>query len=242
MYKAMEKKGISPRIKLPTVKEIRALLQFTGPLMTITLTRIGGFFAMQRKAMSLGMQSLAGYQVCIHMMMFFLLFGEPLSQLSQTELPTLLDEGNGVAAWRTLKSVITITSSTALCVASAAFVLARFGTGAFSSDSDVQMIAQSTAPTLFLTIAVAVASVSFDGAQIASKDFSYMLVAGFATFFMQLKLLPYCTSVKQIFATFALRMGIYAMFSVLRTLFGYGGVGRVLYKTSQKMSDSRSPA
>jgi hypothetical protein len=34
--------------------------------------------------------------------------------------------------------------------------------------------------------------------------------------------------VAQIFATFAMRMGLYAAFSALRAALGYGGIGRVI--------------
>mgnify|MGYP005841671091 CR=1 FL=1 len=163
MLRALKKKNILPSLKIPSKQEVSALSQFTGPLMAITLTRIGGFFAMQKTAAKLGMQSLAGYQLCIHIMMFFLLFGEPLSQLSQTKLPTLVDDGNGPAVRKTLKSAMSIAATTALAVASIAFMAARFGSKLISPDPSVQLIAQSTAPILFITIGTAIVSVAFDG-------------------------------------------------------------------------------
>jgi len=256
MLRALSKKQMLPKLKLPTLPELQALLQFTGPLMAITLTRIGGFFAMQKRAAKLGVaaatanaagsgmkhSSLAGYQLCVHIMMFFLLFGEPLSQLSQTKLPTLVDDNNGPAVRKTLQSAMSIAGSTALVVASVAFLVAKFGSQLISTDPAVQAIAQSTAPVLFVTIATAIVSVAFDGAQIAAKDFGYMLVAGFATFVLQLKLLPHCTRIDQIFATFALRMGLYAALSLVRAALGFGGIGRVIRKKNAKGEGSEADA
>jgi hypothetical protein len=86
MMRALSRQNLLPAVHLPARREVLGLLEFTGPLLAITLTRMGGIIAMQRTATAtkLGVQSLARYQLCINMLMFFVLFGEPLSQLSQT--------------------------------------------------------------------------------------------------------------------------------------------------------------
>ena len=50
----------------------------------------------------------------------------------------------------------------------------------------------------------------------ASRDFGFMLATGIVSFFVQAKLLQYCNSVSAILATFAVRLGSYTLFSVMR--------------------------
>ena len=70
--------------------------------------------------------------------------------------------------------------------------------------------------------------VAVDGAMLASKDFSFMLLVGLGTFVWQLKVLPTCHTVASIFGTFTIRLGTYAMAALGRIALGYGGVGKVV--------------
>ena len=228
MLQALVKKDLLPKIRWPSRKELSGLLEFAGPLLAITLTRLGGFIAMQRAAMRLGVQSLAGYQLCINLLMFFLLFGEPMSQLSQTRLPTLLEENDGPRVFATCKSVLTLAGLTSIGIAAISYAAAIFGSTIISLDPGVQAIATTAAPALFFTVATAVFTVAVDGAQLASKDFAFMLFWGFATYLMQLRILPYCTSISAIFGTFTFRLGTYAFASIFRAAFGYGDIGRAI--------------
>ena len=160
--------------------------------------------------------------------MFFLLFGEPLSQLSQTKLPSLLDERDGPAVFANLKSVLTLAGLTSAAVGAVAYLAAKFGAGVISSDVAVQLVAQNSAPALFAAVATTIFAVAVDGAMLASRDFGFMLVMGLGSFLGQLQLLPYCTSVSAILGTFTLRLGSYAIGSLARMALGFGGVGRVI--------------
>ena len=228
LWRGLARQNMLPTIQLPTWKQWQALLEFTGPLLLITVTRLGGFLAMQRTAMTLGLPSLAGYQVCINLMMFFLLFGEPLSQLSQTKLPSLLDQNNGPAVLANVKSALTLAVPTAVGIGAVACAVAACGSGVISADRGVQRMAQQSAPALFVAVAVAIFAVAVDGVMLASRDFGFMLVTGLATFLVQLQLLPYCTSVRDILNTFAWRLGGYAVAALGRMLLGFGRVGRVM--------------
>jgi len=242
MLQGLAKKNILPRIKMPTMKKFTELLEFTGPLLLITLTRLGGFIAMQRTAMKLGVEQLAGYQLCINLMMFFLLFGEPLSQLSQTKLPSLLDEKDGPSVFANLKSVLTLAGITSVGIGAVAFAAAACGSGIISSDLGVQLVAKSAAPTLFVTVAVSIFAIAVDGAMLASRDFGFMLVTGLGSFIAQLKLLPYCTSVSDILGTFMFRLGMYAIAALARMALGFGGVGRVIRAGRKKRVASPAPS
>ena len=167
MIRGLRRKGILPKIRLPTKKELVSLTEFTGPLFAITITRLIGFVSMQRAAMSLGVKQTAAYQLCINLIIFFLLFGEPLSQLSQTQLPALIDSEDGKQVRSNLKSVLALGIFTALGIGSVAGLSVFFGASAFSSDLIVQGLAKEAAPSVFLTVATAIFAVTVDGAMLA---------------------------------------------------------------------------
>jgi Na+-driven multidrug efflux pump len=156
MVKALKKKRIMPKIRLPTLKELSGLTEFTGPLLAITVTRLVGFVNMQRKAMTLGVDHTAAFQLSNNLVIFFLLFGEPLSQLSQTDLPGLIDADDGASVKANLKSVLTLGAFTALGVGAAAGLTLFLGSSLFSSDLAVQAIAKQSAPSVFLAVATAI--------------------------------------------------------------------------------------
>ena len=156
MLKALKKKNILPKIKLPTKKEMMGLMEFTGPLLAITVTRLVGLINMQRAAMKLGVASTAAYQLTINLVLFFLLFGEPLSQLSQTQLPSLVDSQDSDRVRSTLKSVLVLGAAGALSVGAVAASILWFGTGLFSSDLAVQALAKGATPAVFITVVTAI--------------------------------------------------------------------------------------
>jgi hypothetical protein len=85
--------------------------------------------------------------------------------------------------------------------------------------------------------------VSLDGAMLASKDFSFMLSFGLLSMVAQIFLLnTWCTTISDIFTTFTIRLGSYAIVSLIRAGFGYGKLGKaLLMKTgSEAIFDSKS--
>jgi hypothetical protein len=77
--------------------------------------------------------------------------------------------------------------------------------------------------------------VTVDGAMLASKDFGFMLAQGLATMIMQLVLLKtWCRNLSDIFATFTLRLGSYAVISLIRAALGYGKLGQALFSSRTK--------
>mmetsp|Transcript_10025 Transcript_10025/g.14809 ORF Transcript_10025/g.14809 Transcript_10025/m.14809 type:complete len:579 (+) Transcript_10025:82-1818(+) len=237
MIGALKKKKLLPQLRKPKLEEVKGLLDFTGPLLAITLTRLAGFLAMQKSAIKLGVTHLATYQLCLNVVIFFLLFGEPLSQLSQTKLPALLkreedgkDKEIGVQVAATFKSILVLAVYAAIGVGGVAFGSVAFGSGLFSSDVAVQSLARSASPAVFMSVFSAVMAVAVDGALMASRDFGFMLTCGLFSFALQLLLLQrHCTSINFIFGTFTMRLGSYAILGLMRVfVFGGGRLGRVI--------------
>lgn len=65
---------------------------------------------------------------------------------------------------------------------------------------------------------------------LASRDFSFMLGQGILTMLLQIFLLSssWCTSLSTIFATFTIRLGSYAVTSLIRAGLGFGKLGNAL--------------
>jgi Na+-driven multidrug efflux pump len=233
MLVALKKKQLLPSVQIPKKKELMNLLEFTGPLLAITITRLIGFVAMQKRAMTLGLQPLAAYQLCINVVMFFLLFGEPLSQLSQTKLPPLVDAEDGDAILANLKSVLILGLGASIGVGACSFAAIRFGAALFTSDPTVQLMAHASAPAVFWAVSQAIMAVTVDGAMLASRDFGFMLAMGTLTCLVQLYTLNWCTTLTAIFGTFTFRLGSYTLAVLARVAMGKGDIGRAI-KTSWK--------
>jgi len=232
MLRALKSKNLLPKIRIPTKKEILSLAEFMGPLMMITITRLLGFVYMQRAAMALGdLNTLAAFQLCTNLVSFFLLFGEPLSQISQTKLPYLVDNEDGEGLLANLKSLLTLGVGASVTVGAIAFTVVRFFTGVFTADPAVQAVASTAAPSVFLMVSNAIMAVTVDGAMLASRDFGWILFMGLSTFVAQLVILTRATTLNAIFATFIFRLGVYGPACIIRALLGRGAIGRAITKT-----------
>ena len=76
---------------------------------------------------------------------------------------------------------------------------------------------------------------------LASRQFGFMLAQGLATMFIQLGLLrSWCGSISQIYHTFSLRLGSYALIALLRTALGKGALGRAIRSGRSNMREGRS--
>lgn len=251
LCRSLMKRGLWPRLKVPPKAELKALNEFTGPLLAITMTRLIGFVAMQRKAMTLGVQSLAAYQLCINILIFFILFGEPLSQLSQTQLPALIDrceeEDDGdttstptltspsLILKQTLSSIGMLAGWGSLVVGTVSFATVAWGSALFTRDAAVLSLAGRTAPVIGMVVTTSIATIAIDGAMLASRDFGFMLSTGLSTMTLQLLYLRYrANSLAAIFATFAFRLGTYGILCCVRAALGYGTLGRALRSKKKK--------
>lgn len=228
MLKSLATKKLLPTISIPKWHELKELFDYVGPLFVIVISRLIGFLSMQRAAMRCGVQSLAAYQICVNCLIFFLLFGEPLSQLHQTKLPSLIDSNDKSSTLATMKSVLSLGCYAALGVSATAFLVLTFGSGFFTADQAVRDIIVKTAPAVSAAIASAILGTTIDGAMLASRDFSYILVLGILTCIMQVFLASRCTALTSIFLSFALRLMTYSVAAVGRVGLGYGTLGKLL--------------
>jgi len=228
MVRALRNKQLLPKVRIPTKAEFGELLEFTGPLFAITVARLAGFLLMQQHAMKLGLKPLAAYQLAVNVFFFFLLFGEPLSQVAQTKLPPLLDSNNTKAVRSTFRSVISLGSMVATGIGLAAGAFLWTATPLFTSDAVVQAMARQTSPTIALAVATTIFAVAIDGAYLAARDFGFMLSVAIASTGLQMWLLRFSNSISFILNTFTVRLATYAVASLVRAAMGGGPLGRAL--------------
>jgi Na+-driven multidrug efflux pump len=179
--------------------------------------------------MKLGVSALAGYQLCINIFLFFGLFGEPFSQLSQTQLPAIIDRDDGPKVRSTFQSILTLGTITSLVIGAVTYGVTFFGPGLISSDIAVQQVARNAAPALALNVASGIIANAVDGAFLASKDFGFLTGIGATLLLLQLSLLPTCTSIGAIFGTFTIRLAVYTVIALGRIALGHGAMGRVFW-------------
>eukprot|EP00553_Chaetoceros_curvisetus_P010069 CAMPEP_0204620238 /NCGR_PEP_ID=MMETSP0717-20131115/6338_1 /ASSEMBLY_ACC=CAM_ASM_000666 /TAXON_ID=230516 /ORGANISM="Chaetoceros curvisetus" /LENGTH=184 /DNA_ID=CAMNT_0051634395 /DNA_START=22 /DNA_END=576 /DNA_ORIENTATION=+ len=175
-----------------------------------------------------GTDALAAYQICINAMTFLSLFGEPLSQLHQTKLPAFLDAKDKKSTSSTMKSVLTLACFTSIGVGLVTLMTLAFGAGAFTSDPAVRAIVNSVLPAVTMSVISVILSVTFDGAMLASRDFTFIIVVGILETAMQLLLLPHCMNLSSVFLSFMLRQIIYSIAVLGRIATGKGNLGKVL--------------
>ena len=225
----LKKRKLLPQFSLPKLADLKELLQYVGPLFIITISRLIGFISMQKRAMSFqNTQQLAAYQICTNTLIFFLLFGEPLSQLHQTKLPALLDSQDRNSTKTLIKSVVTLAAYTSLGIGAATFLALKFGAGLFTSDAVVQSIVSNTAPAVSFAVMQTIIGTTFDGAMLASRDFSFIIKFGVTTMLLQLLLLSKCTNLSAIYCSFAFRLVTYTMAVLFRIYSGRGTLAKVL--------------
>lgn len=242
MVKDLAKKKLLPKLSVPKLADLKELLQYVGPLFIITISRLIGFISMQRRAMTFGTQHLAAYQICTNALILFLLFGEPLSQLHQTNLPALLDAKDRHSTISTMKSVMTLAAYTSLGIGALTFLTLTLGPGLFTSDAAVQAIVRNTSPAVSLAVIQTILSTSLDGAMLASRDFLFIIMVGLATCALQLILAARCNSLSAIYGSFTLRLAAYAVAVVLRVVSGRGPLGKVLaLRNKEKVQCDSSP-
>eukprot|EP00586_Coscinodiscus_wailesii_P000207 CAMPEP_0172481074 /NCGR_PEP_ID=MMETSP1066-20121228/6632_1 /TAXON_ID=671091 /ORGANISM="Coscinodiscus wailesii, Strain CCMP2513" /LENGTH=519 /DNA_ID=CAMNT_0013243009 /DNA_START=386 /DNA_END=1945 /DNA_ORIENTATION=+ len=229
MLRVLAKKKLLPKLlRMPQASELKELWEYCCPLFLITLARFTAYAAMQFRAMSLDVVKSAAYQISVNTMMFFMLFGEPLSQLGQTKLPALIDAEDRKGIIASIKSIMTLSGLAAVGIGGLAYSLLRFGSGFFTNDVLVQGVIAEAAPSVFASVAMGIVYCGIDGMMFGSRDFNTILALGIMTCVMQLNLLPMCTSLTGIFMTFVARQGIFSLVSVVRAAMGQGNIGRII--------------
>jgi len=239
LLQSLKRKQILPKLRIPSWNDFVALNEFTGPLLAITITRLIGFVSMQKTAMRLGLENMAAYQLSLNIVMFFLLFAEPLSQLSQTKLPALLDSNDTTVARATFKNILILGCFLSIGIGSVAAFTLRFGAPLFTNDLGVQALSKNAVPAVFFTVSTALFAVTVDGALLACKEFTYMLTIGISSMLLQMKLLScWASSISDIYVTFALRLGTYSIFALIRSALGKGTLGRLIQQKQKNLNSS----
>lgn len=228
MIRVLKRKNLLPTIKVPAVSEMKSLLEYVGPLFIIVISRLIGFVSMAKRASMFGTLPLAAYQICTNALVFFLLFGEPMSQLHQTKLPALIDSKSKEKVISIMKKVISLTAFTSIVVGAVCYSSLTFGCSLFTTDVSVQAFVKSAAPSVSLAVMVTIIGTALDGAMLASRDFNFIIFVGLLTMAMQYVIVSKCVTLSQIYLSFAMRLIAYSICVSARLVSGNGSLGRVL--------------
>lgn len=229
MARALGRKGLFPRPRLPSRADARPVLEYAGPLFIITAARVVGFSAMALTAGTLGTAHLAAYQVIISVFVVFLFVSGPLGQNAQTLLPSLIDSGDRPALRRTFANVLLISSAVGAVTTALYSAALRFGAGAFTSDAAVLEQVGIGGPSSLVPMATLLVLGTVDGALTAAKDFRLIVVYQLVAVAVQLLLLAEARrrgfGLPFIWLSFTVRLWICAFSSAACILGGFGRLG-----------------
>merc|ERR1719215_1631379 len=178
MARGLWRQGFMPRqpLRLPTsMDDMKPLLQYAGPLFMVVLCRFLGVAGMALTAARLGNTALAAYQVVVNILLLFGLFGEPLSQAAQAQLPPLFDKGDTSTARRRFSTLLSTGILAGLLLGSAASAFACLGGCLFTKDLAVLAAVARSAPALMVTVGFLVVAYPIDGAMLAAKKFGSLI-------------------------------------------------------------------
>eukprot|EP00929_Paragymnodinium_shiwhaense_P008380 TRINITY_DN112335_c0_g1_i1.p1 TRINITY_DN112335_c0_g1~~TRINITY_DN112335_c0_g1_i1.p1 ORF type:complete len:529 (-),score=102.29 TRINITY_DN112335_c0_g1_i1:3-1589(-) len=232
MLRALSKKGIFPKLRLPRLEDAKPVLEYAGPMFVITTTRVVGFTTMGITATSFGTTQLAAYQVLISIFVFFAFFSGPLSQTAQNLLPPLIEAKNTKALRDSSRNIVSIAAIMGGVVSVLSALAVTFGASLFSSDASVlQAIASARSAVVIAAACLVICSV-VDGSLTAAKDFRFVVAQQLVVCAMQLWLLYWVRQWKlgiaAVFMTFAVRLVVSMGISVVRVACGWGPLGRVM--------------
>jgi len=189
MARALAKKNLFPRPRLPSRSDAQPVLEYAGPLFVITAARIVGYSAMAVTASAIGTEQLAAYQVIISVVVVFVFVSAPLSQNAQTLLPSLIDAGDRRALRRTLGNIFILASAVGAVTSALYYASLRFGASAFTSDAFVLRQVLDANFSSLLAVSTLLVLGSVDGAFTAAKDFHLIMVYQLVAVAAQLALL-----------------------------------------------------
>lgn len=234
MLQALHRKGLSPELRVLRKADLVPLLEYARPLAVVILTRFIGLTCMAMAAGTRGTTSVAAYQVLANVLILFGLCGEPLSQIAQTMLPSLLDEqvNDGKPAAKFLKNLFLLAMCVGLIAGCSAWCFMRYASSSFTRDAHVLHIVRQTAPVVAVCIASLVLQQPLDGTLVAAREFSFVIKLSVITMLSQLcvlsAVLHFNLGLSFVFLSLAVRYWVFTVSASLRVLKGKGSLGRAV--------------
>jgi Na+-driven multidrug efflux pump len=226
--------------KWPDKNDFDEFFGFCGPLFLILLLKTVLWNSTTVAVAPNGPVAMASHQILLNFFMYFVIFGDVLSQCSQTYLPALFrrTRKNILRSFESARKLMLTNLKLGMIVGSVnsvmAWLLAAYGTTFFTPSKEVQNLVRSAAMGFALCVLPHASLAGFEGVILSTRDVGYQ---GFVYIISSLFFILYQNHVK------VNRLGLaavwngfylYQFFRVL--LFGF----RVKYLTNKRVRDGRA--
>eukprot|EP00804_Cyclotella_cryptica_P013261 CCRYP_007028-RA/>CCRYP_007028-RA protein AED:0.11 eAED:0.12 QI:0/0/0/1/1/1/3/0/603 len=190
---------VLPFISLPGRDSLRSLILLAGPIFLTMVAKLVEFWNMTMRAGNFGLVSLACHNLLMRIFLFFAVFGDGLSQASQTFLPGLfvkkrraqsmwsvntpqaqLKEQNEASrsekAYQVIRRLLTISTTLGAFISVIACYIAKNVGGAFTSNSDLVLLMSTASSYMGANLLLHPLVEMLEGTMIASRDMGFLLV------------------------------------------------------------------
>jgi Na+-driven multidrug efflux pump len=172
---------------MPTRKEISEYFSFCGPVFCILLLKTSLWNSTTVAVAPSGAAALAAHQILINFFLYFVIFGDVLSQCSQTYLPALIKRtrknmSNSFAPAR--KLVLTTLKLAAIVGVLNSLVgvgLVKFAVGSITPSKEIHEWTLTAATGFAMTILPHACLSSFEGVIMATRDIRFQSLIYFIT-------------------------------------------------------------
>jgi Na+-driven multidrug efflux pump len=180
---------VLPFISLPDRESFRSLVFLAGPIFLVMMAKLIEFWCMTTGANSFGLISTACHNLLMRIFLFFAVFGDGISQASQTFLPGLFKKNRVVKKKKASKSarskeadqvirrLALISASLGVFISITAWWIANNAGGAFTTDNQLVSLMAKTSTYMGANLLLNPLAEMFEGVIIASGEMRYLLAA-----------------------------------------------------------------
>ncbi|XP_074313253.1 protein DETOXIFICATION 46, chloroplastic-like [Silene latifolia] len=177
MIDALNKKGYNGySLSVPTITELQEIFAIAGPVFVTIVSKVAFFSLLVYCATSMGTHTIAAHQVLNQIFHICAVWGEPLSQTSQSFMPELLFGANRnlAKARDLLKSLLIIGASVGLFLGIVATSIPWLVPNVFTPDLVVIAEMHKVWIPFFLSLCITPCILSCEGTLLAGRDLKFI--------------------------------------------------------------------
>ncbi|KAK8626781.1 hypothetical protein V6N13_134413 [Hibiscus sabdariffa] len=177
MIEALNKKGYNAfAISIPSFNELLSVLAIAGPVFVTLMSKIVFYSLLIYFATSMGTHVVAAHQVMLQVCGMCTVWGEPLSQTSQSFMPELMYgvNRNLPKARMLLKSLVTIGATLGLVLGIIGTAVPWFFPNLFTHDIKVIQEMHKVLLPYFLALAITPSTHSLEGTLLAGRELRFI--------------------------------------------------------------------
>lgn len=200
-FETLEEYLVLPFISLPGRDSLRSLVLLAGPIFLTMVSKLVEFWNMTMHAGNFGLVSLACHNLLMRIFLFFAVFGDGLSQASQTFLPGLFvkkrrtqpisnvnaetheahlkernESSRSEKAYQVIRRLLTISTAFGVFISVIACYIAKNVGGAFTSNSHLVLLMSTASSYMGANLLLHPLVEMLEGTMIASRDMGFLLV------------------------------------------------------------------